>query len=639
MAEQRELEESEPIEENGTSTSVVETNPQHRVSSTQRTQTLRSLFRKERGDTSRGFDESSQNLSHVGQAISRTLLKRHILKYKTSWNVSSGKVVSLNLTPKQSFQDVPGLPHILSPGHSEWFPAELRKIIEKTEVWCDILGLSPPDGDFMDAFCDAIETLHNKNQPIVIRFLFGHVVAMPVDCKKVLKRLTRSIPDDTKLRIWLGAWRRSVSWNHAKIIAVDGRYLHTGGHNWWTRHYLRKSPVLDLSIELEGPCAIDAHHFSQHQWTFCERKKCLGKLYCAEKCLGRVSMRTFVDIERFPLSIPIFPPTFHKKNINPLTLFRLWSTSTEQTTHVPIITFGRFGKMSRVMAGSLLRRPSDDAILAMFDAANKSIRLACQDLGPVCIPNTKIPVPGFKWPRDVLEVLGRAIWKRNVQVDIVVSNAFSVPDNLSPFLAANYGNGWDAVDVAAEITKTIRKQYRVDDRVLHQKVADKLRVCTLQTRVGQRWPGGMTAGLHSKHYIVDDIAYYVGSQNLYTCDLGEWGCCIDDEKQTRQIMSEFWYPMWTASYREDGARTDDVMAGVKVNRDGENPRRISARTSKLMKATELPFERNLVDFSREGSIRLPPDMTNYCIPKDSAPFSFDCNSPHFKAVLKEKNKK
>jgi len=32
----------------------------------------------------------------------------------------------------------------------------------------------------------------------------------------------------------------------------------------------------------------------------------------------------------------------------------------------------------------------------------------------------------------------------------------------------------------------------------------------------------MTMGNHSKHFIVDDIATYIGSQNLYVCDLAEW---------------------------------------------------------------------------------------------------------------------
>ena len=40
--------------------------------------------------------------------------------------------------------------------------------------------------------------------------------------------------------------------NHAKIIAVDGKVLITGGHNFWDQHYLKTAPVHDLSIRLRG---------------------------------------------------------------------------------------------------------------------------------------------------------------------------------------------------------------------------------------------------------------------------------------------------------------------------------------------------------------------------------------------------
>ena len=91
---------------------------------------------------------------------------------------------------------------------------------------------------------------------------------MPVNCNGVRDELMADIPEDANIRLWVGAWRAGSSWNHAKIIAVDGKvsagrlaedcmdsfdihgylplilfetticilcyamqYLHTGGHN------------------------------------------------------------------------------------------------------------------------------------------------------------------------------------------------------------------------------------------------------------------------------------------------------------------------------------------------------------------------------------------------------------------------
>lgn len=41
---------------------------------------------------------------------------------------------------------------------------------------------------------------------------------MPVNCNGVRDMLTKGLPDDANINLWVGAWRKGVSWNHAKII-------------------------------------------------------------------------------------------------------------------------------------------------------------------------------------------------------------------------------------------------------------------------------------------------------------------------------------------------------------------------------------------------------------------------------------
>jgi len=50
---------------------------------------------------------------------------------------------------------------------------------------------------------------------------------MPVNCNGILKALTEDLPADANMQIWVGAWRKGVSWNHAKII------VSTKGANKW----------------------------------------------------------------------------------------------------------------------------------------------------------------------------------------------------------------------------------------------------------------------------------------------------------------------------------------------------------------------------------------------------------------------
>ena len=81
---------------------------------------------------------------------------------------------------------------------------------------------------------------------------------------------------------------------------------------------------------------------------------------------------------------------------------------------------------------------------------------------------------------------------------------------------------------------------------------------------------GGNIGLHSKFFIIDDICSYIGSQNLYICDLVEWGVIIDDQTETEKMIDFYWKPMWEASYIEgEDCNTQEVMDGLKINRDGE----------------------------------------------------------------------
>jgi phosphatidylserine/phosphatidylglycerophosphate/cardiolipin synthase-like enzyme len=231
---------------------------------------------------------------------------------------------------------------------------------------------------------------------------------------------------------------------------------------------------------------------------------------------------------------------------------------------VPMLTMGRYGSLLRFY------RPADDAFLAMFASAKTFLRLALQDLGPVCIPKTNIALPGCIWPKEYLVALARAIM-RGVDVEIILSNPNSIPGGLSA-TEANYGNGWSCVDVASEIIKCIKKEFpNTKDETLRLKVQNNLRVCFIRRgREGRnKYSTDMTIGLHSKHFIIDDRCAYVGSQNLYICDLAEWGVVIDHENSVRKMMREFWLPLWQTSYTGKDVDVQAVMDGLKINRDGE----------------------------------------------------------------------
>ena len=337
----------------------------------------------------------------------------------------------------------------------------------------------------------------------------------------------------------------------------------------WDYHYLRNDPVHDVSLELEGRVAHDGHLFANKQWDFIIKKQSgiLGQI--AEKIPDNLPLiwKTRVIVSEWPVGIAKeFPETYYP-SIAPR--YDILENSS------PVISIGRLGTLTRVS------RPSDDAILAMIHSAKSIIRLSLQDLGPIKVPNTSKALPGLKWPKPVMMALAKAIWEREVDVEIVLSNPGSIPGSLA-FTDACYGNGWSCVDVASEIIKRIGKQFNdVDDSVLRTRVEDNLRVCFIRHNKKSTYQKGMNIGNHSKFFIVDDLATYIGSQNLYMCDLAEWGVVIDSEDETKKIMEEFWKPLWDASYIPGkDCDVQKVMDGMKIERDGDEINMLTAEGRK-----------------------------------------------------------
>ena len=60
----------------------------------------------------------------------------------------------------------------------------------------------------------------------------------------------------------------SYSWNHAKIVTVDGVHALVGGHNLWSQDYLIDEPVSDLSMRLHGPAAASAARYADRLWDY-----------------------------------------------------------------------------------------------------------------------------------------------------------------------------------------------------------------------------------------------------------------------------------------------------------------------------------------------------------------------------------
>merc|ERR1712242_228322 len=111
-----------------------------------------------------------------------------------------------------------------------------------------------------------------------------------------------------------------------------------------------------------------------------------------------------------------------------------------------------------------------------------------------------------------------------------------------------------------------------DEERLGGLVGMNLRIAFMRTTCGScDWEEAGKAGNHSKFFLVDDICYYVGSQNLYIANLAEWGVVVDNEESTQNVLGHYWNKIWSAAWdavpeEERDFNVDDVMAGCQIDR-------------------------------------------------------------------------
>ncbi|KAI5249660.1 hypothetical protein E4T42_05206 [Aureobasidium subglaciale] len=183
-----------------------------------------------------------------------------------------------------------GTPLKLHAGHSRRIYEEMYNHIISGRHFIDIASLlrkdATPSGEFLAAVRNAITRLSKTAEAmnVVIRLIFGEPLGWAGDlglpfipgtgpyraAPALLLDLVRDVPSDTysQMQIYLAytSSAASLTWNHSKIVAVDGQRALVGGHNMWDGAYLGDNPVLDVSMKTEGLSAVDAHRFAENLW-------------------------------------------------------------------------------------------------------------------------------------------------------------------------------------------------------------------------------------------------------------------------------------------------------------------------------------------------------------------------------------
>jgi len=316
----------------------------------------------------------------------------------------------------------------------------------------------------------------------------------------VLQSLARDTDPTAPLRVGVAAMRSSLlTWNHAKMVVVDGETAIVGGHNMWTKHYLQQAPVHDVSMRVSGTAAIHAAKFANMLWQ--------------HTCVPPTNLDASAEVAGLPTRDAVCEPA----------QFPVPSG----TGGAKIITVARLGTM-----GDLA---SDDALVALVDSAQTQVRLSLQDIGPIGL--------GAEWPEPYLRALGDAL-ARGVDIDLVLTNVGATPGGLAAG-SSSYSNGGTPADVVAKVSD-YATAHGID---LSQALCSHLHATSLRPGPDDSWPDGTGFGNHAKLAIVDDRAFYIGSQNWYPSNLFELGYIVDDAGATRELLDAYYAKVWASSSR------------------------------------------------------------------------------------------
>ena len=241
---------------------------------------------------------------------------------------------------------------------------------------------------FLSAIRNALTYLSKTGKQIIVKCHFGSIAGGGLqdaneNTQRILEQITRDITD-SQMTVWVGTYRYSFSsWNHGKIISIDGKKLITGGSNYYQTHYLREDPVHDVSLQVSGGPSITAHRYAQRLW----RTACDWWTFP-----GFNQVHYFVSVSERQPDGTIDTNTISGLNSCPAAITSMVEDDilddvpddrNRPKTGKSVIAAARLANLGESIQGG--SHTSDIAMLAMMDEAQESIKLSQQDVLPLLL--------------------------------------------------------------------------------------------------------------------------------------------------------------------------------------------------------------------------------------------------------------
>jgi phosphatidylserine/phosphatidylglycerophosphate/cardiolipin synthase-like enzyme len=275
--------------------------------------------------------------------------------------------------------------------------------------------------------------------------------------------------------------------------------------------------VHDISMELAGGAARDAHRFADSLWRFvCANA--LGERKAAAKPVTAFMFRSETEgiwrgclpAIKLPGKLPALPAAARGG--------------------VPVLAVGR-------LASGITDDFANQDDLArdlVFESARRSIKVAQQDVA-FELPGQPQPL----YPEETLADWAQFMLAGRGDVYLVLSNLHS--ESRSKF---EYSNGVLLEAVAGKMLQVAQAHSSLPRPALVELLCRHFHLAPFRFGPDATWPGNHPIGNHGKFWMVDDRYFYIGSDNLYPVDLQEFGYILDDRAAAAQLRRDYWDPLW-----------------------------------------------------------------------------------------------
>ncbi|MER0484176.1 phospholipase [Streptomyces sp. Edi2] len=410
----------------------------------------------------------------------------------------------------------------------------------------DISSLAPfPNGGFEDAVVAGLKASVKAGHSPRVRILVGaapiyHLNVVPSRYRDDLIGKLGAAAGKVTLNVAsMTTSKTSLSWNHSKLLVVDGKTAITGGINGWKDDYLDTAhPVSDVDMALSGPAARSAGKYLDTLWDWtCSNASDPAKVWLATSN-GSSCM-----------------PSMEKEEAG--------ATPAGPTGDVPVIAVGGLGvgiKESDPSSGYHpdlptapdtkctvglhdhtngdrdydTVNPEENALRSLIGSARSHVEISQQDLNGTCPPLPRYDIRTYDTLAGKLAA--------GVKVRIVVSD----PANRG----AVGSGGYSQIKSLDEISDTLRKRLVAltgDNEKASRAMCGNLQLASFRSSDAAKWADGKPYALHHKLVSVDDSAFYIGSKNLYPAWLQDFGYIVESPAAAKQLKTGLLDPEWKYS--------------------------------------------------------------------------------------------